>query len=384
MATSSLLACLVMLVQVGFKNVHAHVALVSTNGFNDAQRQAIVDKHNEYRRMEPATAMMRLEYDMALEFYAQKAAETCNFAHTHSTPKELRDTFGGDVGENIYVTSDNKGFIDTKPVTDWWEEINHYDYHQNLCAANKQCGHYTQVVWANTTSVGCGVASCPNGITGWDDEHTEEAPHTGFIVFCQYGPAGNWRGKKPFIEGPKCSGCPGNSSHCGDNLCSAHRHTHRIKPSDCLHGDKQIIMIEGLQTRCATFLDQYGDGQCERDIIREQCCQTCSERKNHNHPSCSHGDKAVWCSVYVPKIREKICTDPRRSTICCESCGHNEKDKEKKRITRKTVDGVTTEVTVTTVTDEEAGSTKVITRTVVTQLDGSKSINTRTSIRRRA
>ena len=50
----------------------------------------------------------------------------------------------------------------------------------------QSCGHYTQVVWANTLSVGCGVAVCP----------------TGTIVVCNYAPPGNYVGEKPYIALP--------------------------------------------------------------------------------------------------------------------------------------------------------------------------------------
>ncbi|MDO9190699.1 MAG: CAP domain-containing protein [Sulfurimicrobium sp.] len=45
------------------------------------------------------------------------------------------------------------------------------------------CGHYTQLVWKKTTAVGCGMAVC-----GSRDQ----------IWVCQYSPAGNWAGQKPY------------------------------------------------------------------------------------------------------------------------------------------------------------------------------------------
>jgi pathogenesis-related protein 1 len=48
------------------------------------------------------------------------------------------------------------------------------------------CGHYTQVVWRDSTEVGCGVASCESG--GW---HVD-------IWICNYSPAGNYVGDYPY------------------------------------------------------------------------------------------------------------------------------------------------------------------------------------------
>lgn len=61
-------------------------------------------------------------------------------------------------GENIYIESGTSLFsVPTKAVDDWDSEKKFYDFDSNTCADNEQCGHYTQNVWAGTTSVGCGV-----------------------------------------------------------------------------------------------------------------------------------------------------------------------------------------------------------------------------------
>ncbi len=71
-------------------------------------------------------------------------------------------------------------------VDSWASEVPWYDYASNSCnaPAGKSCGHYTQVVWAKSTEVGCGVAIC-------DDK--------GQVWVCNYKPAGNYSGQKPYI-----------------------------------------------------------------------------------------------------------------------------------------------------------------------------------------
>jgi hypothetical protein len=51
------------------------------------------------------------------------------------------------------------------------------------CAATAVCGHYTQVIWAATTKVGCGVASGMNWAT---------------IIVCNFNPGGNVAGQLPY------------------------------------------------------------------------------------------------------------------------------------------------------------------------------------------
>ena len=47
------------------------------------------------------------------------------------------------------------------------------------------CGHYTQVVWRNTTKIGCAIYTCPGF-------------QYGSTVVCDYGPGGNIGGQSPY------------------------------------------------------------------------------------------------------------------------------------------------------------------------------------------
>ncbi|CAI5474208.1 unnamed protein product [Closterium sp. Yama58-4] len=51
------------------------------------------------------------------------------------------------------------------------------------CADGKMCLHYTQVVWRDTTYVGCASVQCPDGSGMW---------------VCDYSPPGNFIGSMPF------------------------------------------------------------------------------------------------------------------------------------------------------------------------------------------
>ncbi|XP_076954820.1 basic form of pathogenesis-related protein 1-like [Bidens hawaiensis] len=64
----------------------------------------------------------------------------------------------------------------------WLDEKRNYDYGENKCVKG-MCGHYTQIIWKNTTKLGCGSSKCSDG---------------GLIVVCRYDPPGNIAGEKPF------------------------------------------------------------------------------------------------------------------------------------------------------------------------------------------
>lgn len=84
-------------------------------------------------------------------------------------------------GENLWKGT--TGAFPTSDVVDSWaSEKADYKYQKNKCQPGKVCGHYTQIVWKTTTTVGCAKTTC-DGMTTW---------------VCQYDPPGNWVGEKPY------------------------------------------------------------------------------------------------------------------------------------------------------------------------------------------
>jgi uncharacterized protein YkwD len=118
-------------------------------------------KHNAYRQLHQDTGP--LTWDSRLAQDAQSWANRCVWGHSTN-----------DLGENLAKGTTD---IDTA-VSLWYNEINSYDYNNPGFALNT--GHFTQVVWKGTKSVGCAVQHCPN---------LENLP----IIVCNYSPAGTWR-----------------------------------------------------------------------------------------------------------------------------------------------------------------------------------------------
>ena len=70
----------------------------------------------------------------------------------------------------------------------------------------QEYGHYTQVVWATTTEVGCG--------------YVFYGPENEMLLICNYKIAGNMVKGSMYKKGPACSACPSNFGHCDDGLCA--------------------------------------------------------------------------------------------------------------------------------------------------------------------
>jgi len=69
-------------------------------------------------------------------------------------------------------------------------------------------GHYTQVVWAETTDVGCGY------IAKLDGQFIKS------YMACNYGPGGNMRGQSIYEQGEPGSKCPTGTTKTAEGLCA--------------------------------------------------------------------------------------------------------------------------------------------------------------------
>ncbi|TVY33755.1 Cell wall protein, partial [Lachnellula subtilissima] len=120
----------------------------------------MLDAHNFYRGEHNASA---LTWNESSATVAAKWADGCRFVHS-----------GGPTGENLAA-----GYANATASVDGWG-LEREKYNWKSPGFNEATGHFTQVVWSNTTSVGCGRTACggKNGTPGW-------------YVVCEYYPPGN-------------------------------------------------------------------------------------------------------------------------------------------------------------------------------------------------
>jgi len=105
--------------------------------------------------------------------WANQLARSCKMYHQKDPP------FGENLGWSSEPTNINK------IISAWAAKKKNYKLKQNICPKGKQCYHYTQMVWAGTTEVGCAKQRCSNGSGGE-------------VYVCNYFPAGNIVGARPF------------------------------------------------------------------------------------------------------------------------------------------------------------------------------------------
>lgn len=140
-----------------------------------ADLAGITAAHNQVRADHGVAA---LAWDAQLAAIAAAWAEGCRDVEQplglidHNPGRS--DQFGSYVGENVFGSSAR---VDGSAALAAWaaEEVD-YDHDSNTC--DGICGHYTQVVWAATTAIGCAAHACP-GLT------------YGYTIVCNYAPGGN-------------------------------------------------------------------------------------------------------------------------------------------------------------------------------------------------
>jgi hypothetical protein len=153
-------------------------------------QSSLLYAHNFYRTQHNATS---LTWNTTSATFAASWASPCNFQHSD-----------GPTGENIAA-----GYPNATSVVDAWVlERLQYDFAAGDFSS--ETGHFTQVVWKATTSVGCGRTNC-TGSGGMD----------GWFVVCEYYPPGNVIGEFKENVQSQVSGSPTDTVESAGNATSA-------------------------------------------------------------------------------------------------------------------------------------------------------------------
>ncbi|KAH3681008.1 hypothetical protein WICPIJ_008016 [Wickerhamomyces pijperi] len=125
----------------------------------------IINTHNNKRALHQDTPSLFYSTEIAAvsQQYADQYTCNGNLTHHHNVL----------YGENLAL-----GYNTTAAVTAWYDEISQYDY--NNPGFSENTGHFTQLVWSNSTLVGCGFRDC--------------GAYYGQYTVCQYYTPGNYAG----------------------------------------------------------------------------------------------------------------------------------------------------------------------------------------------
>ncbi|XP_060247940.1 C-type lectin domain family 18 member C isoform X2 [Meriones unguiculatus] len=233
----------------------------------------ILSVHNRLRSQvqPPAANMQRLDWSENLAQLAQTRAALCGATATPnlaSTPQHTPQ-----VGWNVQLLpAGSASFVEA--INLWFAEGLQYRHRDAECAHNATCIHYTQLVWATSSQLGCGRHLC------FVDQKAMEA----FV--CAYSPGGNWdvNGKiiAPYKKGSWCSLCTASVSGCfkawdhEGGLCEVPRNPCRMSCRN--HGH---LNISTCHCHCpAGYTGRYCQVRCSVQCVHgrfreEECSCIC-------------------------------------------------------------------------------------------------------------
>ncbi|XP_032530230.1 serotriflin-like [Danaus plexippus] len=213
-------------------------------------RRKIVLYHNFFRTKVRPTAsnMLLMSWHSLAAKQAQIYADKCIFLQ-HNDPRENTVPYLGSCGQNLFVSSHKTPWFFA--IKNWFLEYQNFTYGAPISNL-KAVGHYTQMMWATSHKLGCGVSKCSGGPWGQF-----------YNYVCHYCPTGNYESiiQYPYKLGRPCGDCPGQcvSGYLCSNSCP----------------------VKDFYSNCES-LQKYTD-VCERGVCNATC--GCGDQRLHkNHP----------------------------------------------------------------------------------------------------
>ncbi|KAL3213072.1 hypothetical protein MRX96_035648 [Rhipicephalus microplus] len=166
---------------------------VISTGLNADEKAALLRQHNELRSMvakgllkglEPAANMLALRWDDDLAELAQAQAKQCSFSP--EVDEEEKTIKPPSVGQNVGWEASSDPFsdhLDLPHLSAWTDQ--HTDVEDDVISSYRNTergiGQFTQMIWAKTQYVGCGVATYTRS------DNVGHFPYQRTLV-CNYGP----------------------------------------------------------------------------------------------------------------------------------------------------------------------------------------------------
>jgi hypothetical protein len=158
------------------------------NGAGETGRMVgMTDAHNVVRaRMHtpnPSPPLPPMKWSTSIAATAQAYANSCPMGHSMAPGLgENLAFFGGLMSNPTMVVESWAGEEDCWTFGAFFQGDSCNMFCTSAMSSNG-CGHYTQIIWRETTEVGCGVATCFGGQEVW---------------VCNYKPPGNFVGMLPY------------------------------------------------------------------------------------------------------------------------------------------------------------------------------------------
>jgi len=119
-----------------------------------SQKKTLLSLHKEARAKLNASNMKSISWSDSLASAAQSYSEKCKgMVHSHTGPENLAGSTTGDVSRMFNNWMEEKSGFNSSGYRSKFKDISYN---------GEDIGHYSQIVWADNTEVGCGMTDCPN------------------------------------------------------------------------------------------------------------------------------------------------------------------------------------------------------------------------------
>ena len=166
----------------------------ATNNQLTTDQQELLTLHNTARNAVGVTTPLQWSSQIAADAqrYANKLAKSGIWGE-HDPDNHTSFYANGPYGENLFAAYNSSGAMPSyaKASKAWIDEKSFYHYGKigdsSTCDTGKLCGHYTQIIWKDTSEVGCGRSRYEVGEQkGW------------YVIVCKYKTPGNVIGYTPY------------------------------------------------------------------------------------------------------------------------------------------------------------------------------------------
>ncbi len=152
--------------------------------------QALLAEHNRYRAEVGAPALV---WDEGVAAYAQEWANRLAKRKgqlEHRSRKLNPKNYGENLAYRWWSGSRPASYTTQAVIKQWGDEKQYFRAGKifDACCSGGECGHYTQMIWAKSLKVGCGMV---------------QYAHKGGMAevwVCNYDPAGNWMNAAPLTK----------------------------------------------------------------------------------------------------------------------------------------------------------------------------------------
>ncbi|XP_027953514.1 cysteine-rich secretory protein 1 [Eumetopias jubatus] len=202
-------------------------------------QEEIVTVHNTLRRgvVPSARNMLKMDWNEEAAQNARMLSKQCELRESNSIKRRITNTF---CGENMHLTTYPISWSNVIKI--WYNESKYFKYGKWTSMDDDiTFEHYTQIVWATSYLIGCGISSCDKRFS------------TQYLYVCHYCHEGNDPAKrnKPYNAGSPCGECPND---CENKLCT----------NPCLYYDEY--------SNCKTQKQSFG---CRAQSVQQFCKASC-------------------------------------------------------------------------------------------------------------